>query len=160
MCLDLMAGLAKITEGRYLPLTGAHLLPDVIINGAKEEVSLKKLEKFVEQKMKEIKKATPNISQAAMTRKVRSALNSSGHRYMSNGITPVYGNYNNANIDTYTMSPSLRVGVSRQRILSQPMPNFNRIQASSSTSSLHDDSSAGRLVNRVSNTTEDFNYFE
>ena len=155
-----MAGLAKITEGRYLPLTGAHLLPDVIINGAKEEVSLKKLEKFVEQKMKEIKKSSPNISQAAMTRKVTSALNNHGHHYMSNTITPVYGNYNERNINIYTMSPSLRVGVSRQRVLAQPRPNFHNVQTSSSTPSLHDDSSAGRLVNRISNTSDDFNYFE
>merc|ERR1719510_322686 len=59
---DLMAGLAQITEGRYLPLTGAHLLPDVIIGGAKEEVSLANLEKFVADKMDKIKSEKPDIS--------------------------------------------------------------------------------------------------
>ena len=148
-----MASLAKITEGRYLPLTGAHLLGDVIIGGAKEEISLKKLEDFVENKMKEIKSKTPKISASAMRAEVHRSLSSNGFGYMRNTVTPVYHGYNDTNIRIYSNSDSLRNGRRNQVELNQPQPRLNVMQHSSSVFSPMDTRSTTSLCNRLNNSS-------
>merc|ERR1719150_1173209 len=100
---DLMAGLAEITEGRYLPLTGAHLLPNVIIGGAKEEVSLANLEQFVQDQMNQIKSEKPNISVDEMNEKIAESMKKRGMKTVVNDVeeSAVYGDYDNSNINMW-----------------------------------------------------------
>eukprot|EP01084_Bolivina_argentea_P320008 555149_1 len=44
---DILEGLCSITEGYYLPLSNADLLPSMILKSLKQEINLKFIEKFV-----------------------------------------------------------------------------------------------------------------
>jgi len=158
---DLMAGLAQITEGRYLPLTGAHLLPDVIIGGAKEEVSLQKLETFVQNKMDKIKKEKPNISVEEMNEKIKSSMNEHGYTHITNDVDEqqVYGNYNKTNINIWAQNASsLHHGVQQQQVLQQPMANFQHQQAQQCYSSAMSTQSVSKMMNRVNKKSKNSYY--
>jgi len=70
--------IAEITHGRYLSLTSAHLLPQVIIGGSIEELDLKKLETEVVQEVANVKTASPELSEAQVEERVCSNLNRKG----------------------------------------------------------------------------------
>merc|ERR1719334_2574248 len=137
---DLMAGLAEITEGRYLPLTGAHLLPNVIIGGAKEEVSLQKLQKFVEDEMEQIKAQEPT-----------SKMKASGMTHCSNMVEDeqIYGAYDRSNISAWASASSLQDGRKKQKVLAQPKANFAHVQAQRSEMCEMDFATTSKLMNRV-----------
>jgi len=54
--VDFFDAIAKITTGKFLPLTSAKLLADVIIGGAQEEMDLDKLKADLEKEVENIKK--------------------------------------------------------------------------------------------------------
>eukprot|EP01084_Bolivina_argentea_P003115 5814_1 len=149
---DLMAGLAQITEGRYLPLTGAHLLPDVIIGGAKEEVSLQKLQDFVQNKMDEIKKQKPNISVNEMNDKIKSDMNNFGMTHVTNDVEDdaIYGDYDNTNINMWSNNASsLSHGRKQCKNIKQPKANFGHVQKQQCYSSNMDTNVVSKMMNRV-----------
>ena len=51
---DFMKAIAEITEGRYVPLSGAHLLPKIIMGAADEEADLEALIKEVKQQVENL----------------------------------------------------------------------------------------------------------
>lgn len=55
---DILEGMSKITEGFYLPLTNADLLPDIICKSLKQEINLKYIEKFIINMMINIRSKT------------------------------------------------------------------------------------------------------
>lgn len=149
---DLMAGLAQITEGRYLPLTGAHLLPDVIIGGAKEEVSLANLEKFVHEKMDEVKSQKPNISTDEMNKVIKESMNARGFTSMVNDVEEraVYGNYDESNIKMWaTEATSLSKGIGMRKNLVQPQANFGYQQQQQCYESAMDEKTVSKMMFRV-----------
>jgi len=95
---DFMAGLAKITEGRYLPLTSAHLLPQVIIGGAKEEISLQKLEEDALKEMEKLKKENPNAKEEDLEEKLATSWAKEGKKVKIGALDDIYGSYNESNI--------------------------------------------------------------
>merc|ERR1712154_554004 len=149
---DLMAGLAQITEGRYLPLTGAHLLPDVIIGGAKEEVSLANLEKFVQERMDKIKSEKPNISTEEMNAKITESMKQCGMKTVVNDVeeSAVYGNYDDSNINMWANeASSLSYGKKKRKKIAQPKANFGYSQKQSCYESAVDHKSAFKMMSRV-----------
>eukprot|EP01083_Nonionella_stella_P042875 115730_1 len=149
---DLMAGLAQITEGRYLPLTGAHLLPDVIIGGAKEEVSLQKLEAFVQNKMDKMKKEEPNMSVDEMNEKIKSSMKCHGFTSMANDVeeADIYGSYDDSNINAWaTKATSLKHGKTKQKKLAQPRPNFGHKQRHHVYEEAMSSHKVSKMMNRV-----------
>merc|ERR1719251_293379 len=149
---DLMAGLAQITEGRYLPLTGAHLLPDVIIGGAKEEVSLQKLETFVQNKMDKIKKENPNISVEEMNEKIKESMCARGMTSMVNDVqeSAVYGDYDDSNIKMWANEAcDLSFGRKKRKNLAQPKANFGIMQKQSCYESAMDEKTVSKMMSRV-----------
>lgn len=157
---DLMAGLAEITEGRYLPLTGAHLLPNVIIGGAKEEVSLQKLQQFVEDEMAQIKAAEPKISVDEMNAKIASKMQARGMKHCANLVEDdqIYGAYDRSNISAWASASSLQEGRKKQKSLVQPVANFQHVQQQQSMLSAVDESTAFKLMSRV-NKQSQHSYF-
>lgn len=149
---DLMAGLAQITEGRYLPLTGAHLLPDVIIGGAKEEVSLANLEKFVQERMDKIKSEKPNISTEEMNLKITESMKKCNMTHVVNDVeeSAVYGDYDNSNINMWASeATSLSMGKKKRKKLAQPQANFSHSQKQSCYESAMDTKSTMKMMSRV-----------
>lgn len=149
---DLMAGLAQITEGRYLPLTGAHLLPDVIIGGAKEEVSLANLEQFVQDQMNQIKSEKPNISTDEMNEKIAESMKKRGMKTVVNDVeeSAVYGDYDNSNINMWANeATSLSYGNKKKKKLVQPKANFGYAQQQSCHESAVSKGSAMKMMRRV-----------
>jgi len=148
---DLMAGLAEITEGRYLPLTGAHLLPNVIIGGAKEEVSLQKLQTFVEDEMEQMKKENPNIKKEEMEARLASKVKASGLTYTSNQIEDeaIYGSYDRTNISAWANASSLTDGRKKQKVIAQPQANFQHQQQQRSEMCEMDYAMTSKLCSRV-----------
>jgi hypothetical protein len=96
---DLMAGLSKITQGKYLPLTSAHLLPEVIIGGAQEEVALSKLEQEAVTKMEQLKKENPKAKEEDLIVKVASTMAKEGKTVKSSELDDIYGHYDESNIN-------------------------------------------------------------
>jgi len=120
---DFMAGLAKITEGRYLPLTSAHLLPDVIIGGAKEEISLQKLEEHILQGVQKLKKEEVNahVDEDELADKVAKDLASKGVKVNVGNLDDIYGDYDNSNIDEMAMNWSSMGDFKKNaKVLKQP----------------------------------------
>jgi len=148
---DLMAGLAEITEGRYLPLTGAHLLPNVIIGGAKEEVSLQKLQKFVEDEMEQIKAQEPTIKKEEMNARIASKMKASGMTHCSNMVEDeqIYGAYDRSNISAWASASSLQDGRKKQKVLAQPKANFAHVQEQRSEMCEMDFATTSKLMSRV-----------
>merc|ERR1719251_466293 len=148
---DLMAGLAEITEGRYLPLTGAHLLPNVIIGGAKEEVSLQKLQKFVEDEMEQIKAQEPTIKKEEMNARIASKMKASGMTHCSNMVEDeqIYGAYDRSNISAWASASSLQDGRKKQKKLAQPKANFAHVQEQRSEMCEMDFATTSKLMSRV-----------
>jgi len=158
---DLMAGLAQITEGRYLPLTGAHLLPDVIIGGAKEEVSLQKLEKFVQNKMDEIKAKKPDISTEEMNAKIKEEMNNNAMEFVCNDVEDdaIYGDYDKSNIMEWaTNATSLQHGRKQQKQLFQPQANFGYQQQQQCYSSAMSTKTVSKMMNRVNKKSKNAYY--
>ena len=75
---DFMRAIAKMTDGQFLPLTSAQLLPKVIIGGAAEELSLKKIEAEVEKEIEQLKKTEPSLSEEQMVMKATEKLQQQG----------------------------------------------------------------------------------
>lgn len=149
---DLMAGLTEITEGRYLPLTGAHLLPDVIIGGAKEEVSLQKLEAFVDNQVSQLEKENPHLTEDEIHDKVTSKMNSFGYTHTKNCVAhdEVYGAYDKTNISMWsTAATSLADGRKKEKKLKQPKANFGIKQQQKTFKSKMDKESVGKLARRA-----------
>jgi len=148
---DLMAGLAEITEGRYLPLTGAHLLPNVIIGGAKEEVSLKKLQQFVEDEMEQIKVQNPTIAKEEMNSRIASTMKSKGMTHCSNEVEDeqIYGAYDRSNISSWANASSLKDGRKKQKKIAQPKANFGHVQEQRSSMCEMDYATCSKLTSRV-----------
>eukprot|EP00483_Globobulimina_turgida_P000318 UN00318 len=158
---DLMAGLAQITEGRYLPLTGAHLLPDVIIGGAKEEVSLQKLENFVQNKMDKIKADKPDISVDEMNAKIKTEMNDYGMTHVQNDVEDdaIYGNYNKTNINVWASNASsLSHGRKQQKKLVQPRANFQHQQQQNCYTSAMSTKTVSKMMNRVNKKSKNSYY--
>jgi len=148
---DLMAGLAEITEGRYLPLTGAHLLPNVIIGGAKEEVSLQKLQQFVEDEMEQIKTQNPTIAKEEMNARIARTMKSKGMTHCSNEVEDeqIYGAYDRSNISSWANASSLSDGRKKQKKIAQPKANFAHQQSQSSAMCEMDYATCSKLTSRV-----------
>merc|ERR1712154_747681 len=145
------AGLAEITEGRYLPLTGAHLLPNVIIGGAKEEVSLQKLQTFVEDEMKQIKAQNPTIAKEEMNARIASKMKAKGMTHCSNEVEDeaIYGSYDRTNISAWANASSLSEGRKKQKVIAQPQANFQHQQQQQSVMCEMDFAMTSKLCSRV-----------
>eukprot|EP00486_Rosalina_sp_Unknown_P006399 CAMPEP_0201575258 /NCGR_PEP_ID=MMETSP0190_2-20130828/20337_1 /ASSEMBLY_ACC=CAM_ASM_000263 /TAXON_ID=37353 /ORGANISM="Rosalina sp." /LENGTH=418 /DNA_ID=CAMNT_0048004651 /DNA_START=137 /DNA_END=1393 /DNA_ORIENTATION=+ len=157
---DFFEGIATITEGRYLPLTGAHLLPDVIIGGAKEEVSLQKLEQFVQNKMDKIKQENPTISVDEMNDKIKTEMQAYNMESYENEVEEeaIYGNYNRSNITAWGASTSLADGRSKQKKLAQPKANFSHKQKQKTKKSKMSKKKVGKMMNRVNKKSKNAYY--
>lgn len=158
---DFFAGIAEITEGRYLPLTGAHLLPDVIIGGAKEEVSLQKLESFVQNKMDKIKKENPDISVDEMNDKIKTEMDAFNMESYENDVEDeqIYGNYNKTNISIWANNASsLAHGRMQQQSLAQPKANFSYQQRQSTRKAKMSKSKVSKMMNRVNKKSKNAYY--
>ena len=157
---DLMAGLAEITEGRYLPLTGAHLLPNVIIGGAKEEVSLQKLQQFVEGEMAQMKAQEPHVSVDEMNSRIKTSMQARGMTHCANLVEDdqIYGAYDRSNISEWANASSLQEGRKKQKVLAQPKANFAHAQQQRSAMCEVDESTAFKLMSRV-NKQSKHSYF-
>eukprot|EP01084_Bolivina_argentea_P003116 5818_1 len=136
---DLMAGLAKITEGSFLPLTSAKLLPDIIVGGAKQEISLQKLTKQVQEEYNDnIKVNFNNLIKDndwnEIYKQIAIGLNNKGVTYEKFEIDDIYGNYNTINIDKCVYSTSLQGFRDDFETITQPNVDFNAVQEQNATS--------------------------
>eukprot|EP01063_Lacrimia_lanifica_P022013 TRINITY_DN29723_c0_g1_i1.p1 TRINITY_DN29723_c0_g1~~TRINITY_DN29723_c0_g1_i1.p1 ORF type:complete len:409 (+),score=112.65 TRINITY_DN29723_c0_g1_i1:52-1278(+) len=115
---DVMEGLAQITEGRFLPLTGAALLPDVIVGGAREELALQQLEQLVagEASRLEASKASKEEVEARLSELMTAAKVETKQMY----VTDVYGGYDTTNVRNVATSRSLGHAMANMRPLAQP----------------------------------------
>ena len=117
---DVMEGLAQITEGRYLPLTEAYLLPEVIIAGAKEEVALQQVENSFLSDIKVMKQnemSTEDIADQLCH--MMSKQKSTAEQIT---LTDIYKDYDRSNIENITKCSSLEEVRSSIKSLNQPTP--------------------------------------
>ncbi|MFX0100814.1 MAG: hypothetical protein ACFFCS_14660, partial [Candidatus Hodarchaeota archaeon] len=76
---DFMKAVAEITEGRYVPLAGAHLLPKIILGAADEEADLEALLAEVEKEVDQIRAASSTpIAEEEIAGMVQDRLSSKG----------------------------------------------------------------------------------
>ncbi|XP_041363837.1 uncharacterized protein LOC121379331 isoform X2 [Gigantopelta aegis] len=76
---DFLTALAYITGGQYVPTAGADSLPQIIIGGAKEELSLNSLLKEVYREVLRELDITKNVDEEHLTKKIYKILISKGH---------------------------------------------------------------------------------
>ncbi|XP_062621871.1 uncharacterized protein LOC134283444 [Saccostrea cucullata] len=84
---DFFMALVYITGGQYVPLAGSKMLSQVIIGGAKEEMSLEKWMEEVNEEVKREMEAGREINDEEMSRVVHAKLASKGavsHKLMQN----------------------------------------------------------------------------
>jgi len=124
---DFMAGLAKITEGKYLPLTSAHLLPDVIIGGAKEEIALQKLEEEAAKEMENLKKENPNAKEEDLEAKLVKSWEKEGKKINVSEVDDIYGSdYNYENVNNMVNWGDMNAYQNNVKSLKQPqLKTFN-----------------------------------
>jgi hypothetical protein len=136
---DFMAGLAQITQGKYLPLTSAHLLPDVIIGGAKEEISLQKLEEQVIKDSEKFKKENPTITEDELATKVAADLAVKGAKVKIGVIDDIYGSYNDSNINNMANNwNNLNDFQSKAEVFNQPeIKNYSNNDADDNNNDLN-----------------------
>lgn len=115
---DVMEGLAMITEGRYLPLTAASLLPAVIVGGACEELALQKLEALVDAEASRLEKA--NMSQGEIETHLTKLMEKEKVQTKQVEITDIYGGYDCSNIKQVAASGGLREAMAAMAPLAQP----------------------------------------
>lgn len=136
---DFFMALARITQGRFLPLTSANLLPDVIIGGAKEEMSLQKMSEAVEQEAKTVvkeKAAARGVAEAAIAEdevaaEVANRMQARGWQVNEVQVDDVYSGYNTANVEQLIQHKSLR----HARVALKPNLNASAVPQSSFLSS-------------------------
>ena len=115
---DVMEGLAQITEGKYLPLTAAHLLPDVIVAGAKEEMALQKLEEFMHENVKEMQKQ--KMGRDEIEKKMKDMMEEKAVVTDQVCLTDIYGSYDKSNVKAVSRCSNLHEAASRMQTLDQP----------------------------------------
>eukprot|EP01060_Flectonema_neradi_P005230 TRINITY_DN1346_c0_g3_i1.p1 TRINITY_DN1346_c0_g3~~TRINITY_DN1346_c0_g3_i1.p1 ORF type:complete len:578 (+),score=94.24 TRINITY_DN1346_c0_g3_i1:47-1735(+) len=115
---DLMQGLAEITDGRFLPLTSADLLPDIITSAAQEELSLFDAEQVVTQSYRKMKDA--KMSNEKITANLESILSSKNMKSKQMSVPNIYGDYDRTNVDSVLKSRNLKSAIASQKNLSQP----------------------------------------
>jgi hypothetical protein len=131
---DFMAGLAQITEGRYLPLTSADLLPDVIIGGAQEEIALQKLEAEVAEESKKLKQENPKMKDEEIADKVSAMMDKKGVEFNELQVDDIYGAYDMSNVAAVSKCESLADARANMKALSQPALKVSQPQAAMSSS--------------------------
>lgn len=73
--------LSLITGGQYVPLNDSHLLTDVIVGGAREDISMEKLMAQVHNEyMKEIAEKGQRVDEDELTKRIHRVLNSTSMR--------------------------------------------------------------------------------
>eukprot|EP01060_Flectonema_neradi_P005228 TRINITY_DN1346_c0_g1_i1.p1 TRINITY_DN1346_c0_g1~~TRINITY_DN1346_c0_g1_i1.p1 ORF type:complete len:599 (+),score=61.45 TRINITY_DN1346_c0_g1_i1:97-1893(+) len=115
---DLMQGLAEITDGRFLPLTSADLLPDIITSAAQEELSLFDAEQVVTQSYRKMKEA--KMSNEKITANLESILSSKNIKSKQMSVPNIYGNYDRTNVDSVLKSRNLKSAIASQKNIAQP----------------------------------------
>lgn len=72
--------LSLITGGQYVPLNDAAKLTDVIVGGAREDISMEKLMAQVHNEyMKEVAEKGERVNEDELTKRIHSVLNSAGN---------------------------------------------------------------------------------
>ena len=120
---DLMQGLAEITDGRYLPLTSSHLLPEIITSAAQEELSLFDAEKVVTQSYRKMKEA--KMSNEKIAENIETMLSSRKMKTNQMSVPNIYGSYNRSNVDSVLKSRNLKTATASMKKISQPAINFS-----------------------------------
>ena len=115
---DVMEGLAQITEGRYLPLTAAHLLPEVIVAGAKEEIALQKLETFMHDNIKDMQ--AKNMSRDDIEKNMKKLMSEKAVETKQVSITDIYGTYDTTNVEAISKCGNLKEAACNMQTLAQP----------------------------------------
>eukprot|EP01060_Flectonema_neradi_P034210 TRINITY_DN5939_c9_g1_i1.p1 TRINITY_DN5939_c9_g1~~TRINITY_DN5939_c9_g1_i1.p1 ORF type:complete len:349 (+),score=85.00 TRINITY_DN5939_c9_g1_i1:51-1097(+) len=115
---DVMEGLATITEGKYLPLTAAHLLPDVIIAGAKEELALQKLEDYMYENVKKMKEE--NLDRGDIEKKMEELMKEKPVTTEQMELTDIYNGYDRTNIEAISKCSNLAEAAGNITTLAQP----------------------------------------
>lgn len=87
---DFMRAIAKLTDGQFLPLTNAKLLPKVIAGGAAEELSLNKVAEEVEKEIEQLKAKAPALSEEELLRQATECLQKKGITTNQLAVEDVY----------------------------------------------------------------------
>lgn len=114
---DFMMAVAKITEGKFLPLGQAKILSDVIVAGAVEGMEMEQLwNSLQEQVAKEAAADGESLTEDQLINKVSERLStkhvSMQHVEVEN---PYMEGYDHANVDALIEAPSMNIGQSRMR---------------------------------------------
>eukprot|EP00163_Fabomonas_tropica_P021661 TRINITY_DN37796_c0_g1_i1.p1 TRINITY_DN37796_c0_g1~~TRINITY_DN37796_c0_g1_i1.p1 ORF type:complete len:326 (+),score=41.87 TRINITY_DN37796_c0_g1_i1:161-1138(+) len=75
------SGIAELTEGKYVSLGNAGLLPDVIIHGASEEFDMAALEQLVEEEADNIQQLEGLMDEAKLRDRVTENLKNKGYKH-------------------------------------------------------------------------------
>eukprot|EP01084_Bolivina_argentea_P027978 52033_1 len=118
---DFLAGLARITDGNYLPLSDAKLLADVIIANAQQEISFNKIKYDIAAQMKQLKKDNPNWSDEQIQQKIYENLKEKDIKIKQSELGDVYdGKYDESNILNVVRSADFSEAKSKLKVLKQP----------------------------------------
>jgi hypothetical protein len=113
---DFMRALAKCTDGQFLPLTNAKLLPKVIAGGAAEELSLNKVAEEVEKEIEKLKTTAPSMSEEEMLRHATESLQKKGITTNQLAVEDVYTSaWNMGNVDAMSSGSGLAEARSKMK---------------------------------------------
>lgn len=105
---DFFDAVATITSGKFLPLTSAHLLADVIIGGAQEEIALEKLMTDLRQEIKQqTASETRALSEDELAERVSAAFAKKGYQANQLSVDDVYKGRDRKNADLLSAAASL-----------------------------------------------------
>lgn len=97
---DFMRAISKLTDGQFLPLTNAKLLPKVIAGGAAEELSLNKVADEIEKEIDSLRSLNPSMSEEAVLKTATETLQKKGVKAGRLAVEDVYSSpWNMGNVD-------------------------------------------------------------
>jgi hypothetical protein len=109
---DFFAGIAKITEGQFLPLSSANLLADVVIGGAKEEMALNRLMESLKVEVdqlqaEKVKSGKAPLSTEEVTAEITKRYQDRGVKTKQVTVDNVYGSWDQRNVNAIYAGESL-----------------------------------------------------
>lgn len=105
---DFMRAIAKMTDGQFLPLTNAKLLPKVIAGGAAEELSLNKVAEEVEKEIEVLKAANPALEEEELIAQATTSLQKKGITTKQLAVEDIYTSaWDMRNVDKMAAATSL-----------------------------------------------------